>query len=102
MTEPALIDKAAERWFLTQEERGNPATRIDRIGAAGRSWVPGNLARPLVHGASYFRRLHHELCDLRAGDRVYFTDWRGDADERLVPDGPAVGDLLRDLARSCG
>jgi len=100
VTEPAVIDKAAERWFLTQEERGNPATGIDRIGAAGRSWVPGNLVRPLVHGATYFRRLHHELCELRAGDRVYFTDWRGDADERLVPDGPAVGDLLRDLARS--
>ena len=27
-----------------------------------------------------------------AGDRVYFTDWRGDADEKLLPDGPTVGD----------
>ena len=30
-----------------------------------------------------------------AGDRVFFTDWRGDADERLTDDGPTVGELLR-------
>ena len=33
----------------------------------------------------------------QAGDRVYFTDWRGDPDERLLPDGPTVGGLLREL-----
>ncbi|MEO7006139.1 MAG: phospholipase D-like domain-containing protein, partial [Terrimesophilobacter sp.] len=37
---------------------------------------------------------------LRAGDRVWFTDWRGDADERLMADGPSIGDLLADLARA--
>jgi phosphatidylserine/phosphatidylglycerophosphate/cardiolipin synthase-like enzyme len=93
-------DSAAEGWFLSPDERGNPATDIDRVGEPGRSWVEGNLVRPLVHGVTYFRRLHDELRGLRAGDRVYFTDWRGDADERLLPDGPAVGDLLRDLARA--
>ena len=92
--------EAVRRWFLASDERGNPTTCIDRLGEGGRLWVEGNLVRPLVHGATYFRRLHDELRALRAGDRVYFTDWRGDADEMLVPDGPTVGDLLCDLARS--
>ena len=83
-------------WFLTPEERGNPATEIDRDG----SWTDGNLVRPLVHGAVYFQRLYDELCALKAGDRVYFTDWRGDADEAMYPDGPTVGKVLCDLARS--
>ena len=74
-------DPALERWFLPD---GPPPTR-------------GNLVRPVLHGALYFRRLHDELQQLRAGDRVYFTDWRGDPDERLLPDGPTVGGLLREL-----
>jgi phosphatidylserine/phosphatidylglycerophosphate/cardiolipin synthase-like enzyme len=94
------VDETARRWFLSSEERGNPTTDIDRTGDAGGAWVEGNLVRPVVHGASYFRRLYDELCALRAGDRVYFTDWRGDADERLLPDGPTVGELLHDLARA--
>jgi phosphatidylserine/phosphatidylglycerophosphate/cardiolipin synthase-like enzyme len=31
---------------------------------------------------------------------VYFTDWRGDPDERLLPEWPTVGEVLVDLARS--
>jgi phosphatidylserine/phosphatidylglycerophosphate/cardiolipin synthase-like enzyme len=93
-------DPAARRWFLSSEERGNPGTDIDRVGDVDGSWVEGNLVRPLIHGASYFRRLYDELCALRAGDRVYFTDWRGDADEQLLPDGPTVGAVLCELARS--
>jgi phosphatidylserine/phosphatidylglycerophosphate/cardiolipin synthase-like enzyme len=96
----AMADQAPGIWFLAPEERGNPATGIDRLGEAGRSWVEGNLVRPLLHGAAYFRRLYDELCALRAGDRVYFTDWRGDADQRLLPDGPTIGELLDELARS--
>ncbi|MET3206284.1 UNVERIFIED_ORG: phosphatidylserine/phosphatidylglycerophosphate/cardiolipin synthase-like enzyme [Arthrobacter sp. UYEF13] len=56
--------------------------------------------RPLVHGSTYFARLHEELTALRAGDRVWFTDWRGDADELLLPDGPTVGEVLSGLART--
>lgn len=95
-----MADAALRKWFLSPPERGNPATDIDRVGQAGRSWIEGNLVRPLIHGATYFRRLHEELCALTEGDRVYFTDWRGDADERLRPDGPTVGAVLCDLARS--
>jgi hypothetical protein len=31
---------------------------------------------------------------------VYFTDWRGDADEAMYSDGPSVGTVLYDLTRS--
>jgi phosphatidylserine/phosphatidylglycerophosphate/cardiolipin synthase-like enzyme len=96
-----IIDEATQRWFLTPQERGNPSTDIDRIPRDdGRGWVAGNLVRPLIHGATYFGRLHEELCALKADDRVYFTDWCGDADERLLPDGPTVGEVLCDLARN--
>ncbi|MFC6158834.1 phospholipase D-like domain-containing protein [Kribbella jiaozuonensis] len=83
-------------WFLTPGERGNPATDIDADGA----WTEGNLVRPLVHGATYFQHLYDELCALRPGDRVYFTDWRGDPDEVLYDGGPSIGEVLCDLARS--
>jgi len=83
-------------WFLTAAERGNPATDIDVDG----SWTEGNLVRPLVHGATYFQRLYDELCALQPGDRVYFTDWRGDPDEVLYDDGPSIGSVLCDLARA--
>jgi phosphatidylserine/phosphatidylglycerophosphate/cardiolipin synthase-like enzyme len=86
-------------WFLTRAERGNLATDV-HAGDAESSWSVGNLVRPLVHGATYFARLHEELTALRAGDRVWFTDWRGDADERLLADGPSIGDLLAELARA--
>jgi phosphatidylserine/phosphatidylglycerophosphate/cardiolipin synthase-like enzyme len=95
-----MIDDTAGQWFLRPDERGNPGTDIDRVGDVDGSWVDGNLVRPLIHGATYFRRLYEELCALRPGDRVYFTDWRGDADEKLLPDGPTIGTVLADLARS--
>jgi phosphatidylserine/phosphatidylglycerophosphate/cardiolipin synthase-like enzyme len=78
-------------WFLTRAERGNDATRVP-------PWTEGNLAEPLVHGATYFDRLVTEVETLRAGDHLFFTDWRGDPDERLRDDGPTVGQLLVDAA----
>lgn len=63
-------DPATRSWFLTPDERGNPASSIDRIPRDdGRGWVAGNRVRPLVHGATYFRRLYEELCALEKGDR---------------------------------
>jgi phosphatidylserine/phosphatidylglycerophosphate/cardiolipin synthase-like enzyme len=93
------VDKRVGEWFLNRSERGNPASDV-QAGHDGPPWSEGNLVRPLVHGASYFAHLHRELSGLQAGDRVWFTDWRGDADERLLPDGPSIGDLLVNLARS--
>src|SRR3954447_3072029 len=94
-----MDDDAPARWFLNHEERGNPDTRLHEESPGEQPWSEGNLVRPLVHGATYFRRLHDELSALRPGDRVYFTDWRGDPDERLLPEGPTVGELLCRLAR---
>ncbi|MEV4085511.1 phospholipase, partial [Nonomuraea fuscirosea] len=63
-------------WFLTGDERGNPATRLD-------PWTEGNDVRPLVHGATYFAELRAHLERLDADDLLLFADWRGDPDERL-------------------
>lgn len=81
-----------EDWFLTADERGNPASALP-------GWSEGNAVRALVHGSTYFARLVDEVRALRAGDHLFFTDWRGDADELLCPEGPTVGELLGDAAR---
>jgi phosphatidylserine/phosphatidylglycerophosphate/cardiolipin synthase-like enzyme len=59
-----------------------------------RPWTSGNLVVPHVHGASYFARLLEVVEATGPGDRIFLTDWRGDADERLTETGPTVGDLL--------
>jgi phosphatidylserine/phosphatidylglycerophosphate/cardiolipin synthase-like enzyme len=74
-------------WFLSERERGNPASALP-------AWSEGNRATALVHGSAYFARLVHEVRSLQAGDQLYFTDWRGDPDERLTPDGPTIGELF--------
>ena len=89
----------AADWFLTSEERGNPATTIDHPHAAGLAWTHGNRVEPLIHGATYFSRLTSCLSRLRAADQVLITDWRGDHDEAIGPDGLTLGDLLSGLAR---
>lgn len=94
-----MAEDAHADWFLTADERGNAASWIDRRHAGALAWSEGNLVRPVVHGQPYFRRLHDLLQALHPGDRVYFTDWRGDADERLLPEGPTIGELLCQLAR---
>jgi hypothetical protein len=76
-----------QHWFLTVAERGNPATDIDRRRGDGRGWTEGNLVEPLVHGTSYYPRLLAALRELREGDMVGITDWRGDTDELLDGEG---------------
>ena len=78
------VDSNPGTWFLSGSERGNSATDVHAEGGGSPSWSEGNLVRPLIHGATYFARLHEELSALQAGDRVWFTDWRGDGDERLT------------------
>lgn len=63
------------------------------------AWVAGNTCTPLVHGAEYFARLVITVEALDAGDSLFFTDWRGDPDERLSDSGPTIGSLLSDAAR---
>ena len=81
-----------EDWFLSNAERGNPAYPFA-------AWSAGNAVVPRVHGAEYFARLVDEVSALEKGDQLYFTDWRGDADELLTPDGPTVGGLFGDAAK---
>ncbi|MFD7610703.1 phospholipase D family protein [Streptomyces sp. NPDC059828] len=85
-------------WLLTGEERGNPATRLDRRRQDGTAWSAGNNVRPLVHGATYFAELLAAVRALRAGDLLLFTDWRGDSDERLAGPGTEIGTVLRGAA----
>ncbi|MEU6997335.1 phospholipase D-like domain-containing protein [Nonomuraea sp. NPDC046570] len=78
-------------WFLTEDERGNPATRLD-------AWSTGNEVRPLIHGATYFAELATRLDRLGKDDLLLFADWRGDPDERLTPDGPGVAAAMASAA----
>ncbi len=96
--ESSLVDTAPAAWFLHRAERGNPATAIDR-GRGNVAWTVGSRGRLLTDGASYFARLHEELCATHPGDTVLLTDWEGDADERLAGEGTEIGPLLADLAR---
>jgi phosphatidylserine/phosphatidylglycerophosphate/cardiolipin synthase-like enzyme len=82
-------------WLLTASERDNPDTALDAHHDGDQAWSTGNLVTPLVHGATYFPRLHAALEATRAGDLVLFTDWQGDADERLTGEpGSEVVEVL--------
>jgi phosphatidylserine/phosphatidylglycerophosphate/cardiolipin synthase-like enzyme len=85
-----------EKWFLLPNERGNPDTKID--AGRNKAWTDGNLAIPRIHGAHYFKRLYEELCSLKKDDWIHFTDWRGDADERLNGPNTEIATVLGDLA----
>ena len=89
MTDTADV---VEQWFLTLDERGNSATRMP-------IWLRGNRVRALVHGATYFDRLVDEVEALQPGDHLFFTDWRGDPDERMRDEGPTVAELFCDAAK---
>jgi phosphatidylserine/phosphatidylglycerophosphate/cardiolipin synthase-like enzyme len=78
-------------WLLTDGERGNPASALP-------AWVEGNDVTPLVHGSAYFARLADEVEALREGDHLFFTDWRGDPDERMRPAGTTVRELFAGAA----
>jgi phosphatidylserine/phosphatidylglycerophosphate/cardiolipin synthase-like enzyme len=64
-----------------------------------RPWTDGNQVTPLVHGATYFDRLVEVISAAGSGDRIFFTDWGSDSDERLREGGPTVGELFCDAAR---
>src|SRR3954466_3909554 len=89
----AMVDPAD--WLLTKSERANPRTAVDDLHPGDRAWSEGNRVRPLVHGALYFRALHDALEGTGPGDLVLFTDWQGDADERLTGEpGSEVVEVL--------
>jgi phosphatidylserine/phosphatidylglycerophosphate/cardiolipin synthase-like enzyme len=81
-------------WFLSASQRGNSATRLDSRHQNGLAWTAGNEVEPLVHGAVYFRVLLRCVRDMRSGDLLMFTDWRGDPDELLDGAGTEVSSVL--------
>lgn len=98
MTEPddtSPDDPSA--WLLTASERGNDRTRLDDAHP-GRAWSDGNRVQPLIHGVTYFARLHECLEAAGAGDLVLFADWQGSADERLT--GEPGSEVLAVLGRA--
>ncbi len=83
MQSEPVADGVEENWFLTGPERGNAFTGLDRRRANGDAWSLGNTVETLIHGATYFGRLLIAIDGLGAGDQLFFTDWRGDPDQRL-------------------
>ena len=91
-------------WFLAPAERGNPDTRLDervrRAHGDDVAWSEGNRATPLIHGATYYADLVPRIRAMGPGDYLFFTDWRGDPDERLLgTPGSEVSTVLEDAAR---
>jgi phosphatidylserine/phosphatidylglycerophosphate/cardiolipin synthase-like enzyme len=93
------MTRKPEDWLPTSLERGNPATLLDERHAGKAAWSTGNQVRPLVHGAVYFAELLAGVNELRAGDTLLFTDWRGDCDELLAGAGSEVAHVLCAAAR---
>ena len=91
---------AVPEWFLSASERRNPATLLDRRHPDGQAWSTGNAATPLVHGATYFAELIRCLAQLRRGDLVLFTDWRGDPDQLLTAEPDSA--VSRALCEAAG
>ena len=82
-------------WLLSKSERANPRTLLDDAHPGEQAWSEGNLVRPLIHGATYFAELFERVEATREGDLLYFTDWQGDADERLTGEpGSEVAEVL--------
>lgn len=82
-------------WLLTKAERANSDSLIDDHHRGDAAWSEGNLVRPLIHGATYFTELHARIEATRPGDLIFFTDWQGDADERLTGEpGSEVVEVL--------
>ena len=82
-------------WLLSKSERANDHTALDAQHPDDEAWSRGNHVRPLVHGATYFAELRERIEETRAGDLIYFTDWRGDPDELLTGEpGSSVEELL--------
>jgi phosphatidylserine/phosphatidylglycerophosphate/cardiolipin synthase-like enzyme len=85
-------------WFLSPEDRRNPATDLDRRRQDSLAYTDGNAVAVLVHGSEYYPRLLACLAGLERGEWIHFTDWRGDPDERLNGPGTEIARVLAMLA----
>ena len=75
-------------WFLTAEERGNPATRTFPPGA--RAAGPSRWSTARATSTSWSPRSRRST----PGDYVFFTDWRGDPDQKVRDEGPTIAELF--------
>jgi phosphatidylserine/phosphatidylglycerophosphate/cardiolipin synthase-like enzyme len=85
-------------WLLSALERDNVSTILDRRHPDGLAWTTGNEVQPLIHGSVYFAELVRAVSGMRRGDRLMFTDWRGDPDEIMDGTGITVSRLFSDAA----
>ncbi|MEO5852067.1 MAG: phospholipase D-like domain-containing protein [Nocardioides sp.] len=83
-------------WLLGKSDRGNSTTILDDQHPGDEAWSSGNRVRPLIHGSTYFAELYERIEATREGDLLFFTDWQGDADERLT--GKPGSEVLEVLA----
>src|SRR5262249_15820401 len=72
-------------------------TEIDRRRGDGAAWTEGNHVEPLIDGEEYYRRLLKELSSLERDDRLLFTDWESDGDERLDGPGTEIGQVFAEV-----
>src|SRR4051794_41873120 len=87
----------ATDWFLTAEQRGNPASRID-AGRGAIAWTTGNGVEVHVDGVAYFDALRHRLVSARSRDRILVAGLEADAHLDLGAGGrpaPPPVQLLR-------
>lgn len=91
-------------WLLSASERANDTSDLDDHLPGERAWSMGNHVRPLVHGSTYFAELYERIEATGPGDLIFFTDWRGDPDERLTgePGSEVSGVLGRADERGVG
>jgi phosphatidylserine/phosphatidylglycerophosphate/cardiolipin synthase-like enzyme len=94
-----VTEPRPEDWFLTAEERANPASEIDRARRGGRAWTVGNRVTVVVDGSTYFRTLLDELRSTHAGDWVSLTDLQSDGDEQLDGPGTEIVRVVADAAQ---
>lgn len=88
------IEAPPADWLLSSGERDNPDTLLDSRHAGALAWSTGNQVRALVHGATYFRELLAAVQAMGEGDSLFFTDWRGDPNQRLDGPGTEIGPVF--------
>ena len=97
---PRITGDIEGSWFLTRPERGNDFTGLDGRHEGAAAWSVGNSVETLTHGATYFGRLLAAVRELGPRDQLFFTDWRGDPDQRLGDSVETeIGAVLADAAR---
>ena len=84
--------------FLTTAERGNPYTRIDARAVTVALTPPATTSARWCTVPTTSATWPTAYARPSPGDLVLFTDWRGDADERMDGYDVTIAELLCDAA----